>query len=204
MNRKVPPESLQKALKALPSYAAPADLWSAIDQQLELDAQERVLQQQLTHLPAYQPPPSVWLHIDRQLTQDTPRPLWRVLAKYPLRWAAIMLLLFSLTWWMTLRQHSDWLYSQQQEQADSWLLAADWDTDEVAFSEVVRLHQRYLQIFDDHSAAALQEELMELNAARLELKQAMQQYGKDRELIRQLAAIEQARTRVVNQMAQQI
>lgn len=197
-------ELIRQAISALPEYTAPESLWPGITEQLDIDQKEAILQMGLQHLPQYAPPEAVWSGITADLATAKPRSSRLRVVRHPLSWAASFLLLFSLYWLIGQNQGPEVLYTFTTQAQDQWLLQADWDADETDFAEVVLLHQHYLSTFEDQAAAVLQKEFTELNAARQEIKQALEQYGKDRELIRQLAAIERARTQLVNQMAQQI
>ncbi|HKK74796.1 MAG TPA: hypothetical protein VJ953_06990 [Saprospiraceae bacterium] len=195
---------IRQAISELPDYQAPEQLWPQISEQLDIDQKERLIQRQLAQLPDYHPPETVWTEIAEGLAKAPPKNTWLRLVRQPLTWAASFLLLFSLYWLVTQSQGPEVSYTYTTQAESQWLLESDWDADEADFAEVVQLHQRYLRTFDDQSAASLQEEFDELNTAREEIKETLDRYGKDQELIRQLAAIERARTQIVNQMAQQI
>lgn len=195
---------IRRAISELPDYQAPEQLWPQISEQLDIDQKERLIQRQLAQLPDYHPPETVWSGIAEDLAKAPSQNTWLRLVRQPLTWAASFLLLFSLYWLVTQSQGPQVSYTYTTQAENQWLLESDWDADEADFAEVVQLHQRYLRTFEDQSAATLQEEFDELNTAREEIKETLDRYGKDQELIRQLAAIERARTQIVNQMAQQI
>jgi hypothetical protein len=195
---------IQQAIDQLPTYSAPDHLWHEIREQLDIDQKDNVIKATIGDLAQYPPPEAIWSGIQESLAQENPPKSWLKIVRQPLSWAASILILVSVFWWLNNNQKSPVSYTYTTQDQDQWLLESDWDTDEADFAEVVQLHQKYLHTFGDKSALNLQEELTELNNARQELKQALENYGKDRELIRQLAAIERARTQIINQMAQQI
>lgn len=195
---------IRQAIDQLPFYNAPDHLWHGIRGQIDIDQKDSIIKSTLGHLPQYQPPAAVWSNIEKGLPRDNATPDWLRMVRRPLSWAASILLLISVFWGISQNQQPTVSYAYSTQNQDQWLLESDWDADEADFAEVVQLHQKYLNTFGGQSALGLQEEFSELNSARQELKQILRQYGKDRELIRQLAAIERARTQIVNQMAQQI
>lgn len=204
MNTEEQNKLIQQAIQRLPSYEAPQSIWAQVNEQLDLDRKEELIRTKVPQLQQYAAPEKVWTGIIRDLDQSGPQNPWIRLIRHPLSYAASFLLLFSIYWLVDQKQSWEVAYAYSSQPLDQLLLESDWDTDETAFAEVVELHQNYLSIFEDQSAATLQQEFRELNIARQELIQSMKAYGKDRELIRQLANIERARTQIVNQMAQQI
>ena len=78
-----------------------------------------------------------------------------------------------------------------------------WST-MVAVAEVIRLYQHYLNSFPDRSERNWLQEYKELSEDRRDLKAAMDRYGRDAQMINQLADIERERAKILKQMAQQI
>ena len=62
----------------------------------------------------------------------------------------------------------------------------------------------YLKVFEDRESIQLKVELEELEEDRKELKNAIDLYGSDHELIRQLANLERDRTELIKKMANKI
>ena len=69
---------------------------------------------------------------------------------------------------------------------------------------MVQLHEEYSKVFNDAESTELKVELQELEADRKELKDAIELYGNDHELIRQLANLERDRTELIKKMATKI
>lgn len=194
--------TLKKAIAALPQYEAPTSIWSGIELQLEIDHKDQLIQKTIPQLEVYAAPDLVWEGIQDRLKQNSePRRIsmlnWRRFGSI----AAGILVLFSIGYGLWPSQPSSASYTAYTETVDEYLLEADWDADEAAFAQVVKMHDDYSKTFHDKESIGLKEELQELNAARKELKSAIDLYGNDHELIRQLAALERDRTQIIKQMA---
>lgn len=197
---------IRQAIQELPSYEVPSHVWPTIQDQLEIDQKEELIQDAIPKLPAYQAPESIWSSIAAEIAHppQRTRPGIIRLVQRPLSWAASLLLVVAAYFLLTNNRVAEVNYAFTTEPINQFLLEADWDTDEAEFAEVVQLYNKYVHTFNDPIGPGLQAEFSELNEARNELKNTLEQYGKDQELIRQLAAIERARTQVIKQMAQKI
>ena len=194
--------SLKKAIAALPQYEAPPFVWDAIHTALENDQKDRLIQAAIPELETYKAPSVIWEQIEHTLnTPSEPKLkiLWnrRILAGI----AAGLLVLFSVGYVLWPKQMETATFTSTTEPVDQYLLEADWDTDEATFAQVIKMHEEYTATFNDQESLSLKAELQELNEARKELKAAIELYGNDHELIRQLAALERDRTQVIKQMA---
>lgn len=195
---------LQKAIRNLPIYDPPADIWNTVDR--ELDAHEQ-LQSAVEKLPIYNPPPQVWNAIasDLQETAKEDGQSAKVRTMPTYRWLAIAATIALLL-------TAGWFYMNNSEQAsieivtseeihNPELLEADWEEDEKAIQEVAQLFvQSDIAKTEDNYQDLLQE-FEELETAREEVQNIMKQYGKDPGLVRQIAEIEIDRTEIVKQMA---
>lgn len=194
--------SLQRAITALPSYEAPPFVWEEINVQLDQDHQDQIIKETIPQLAAYEAPTMVWEGIENTLDKPASTKLvslfnWKQLTKI----AAGLLLLLSIGYGLWPSDQTEVSYTAHTEPIDQYLLEADWDADEATFAQVVKLHEEYSKTFKDTESASLKAELQELEEARKELKTAIELYGNDHELIRQLAALERDRTQVIKQMA---
>ncbi|MEM6379837.1 MAG: hypothetical protein AAF705_16685 [Bacteroidota bacterium] len=194
--------SLKRAIAALPEYEAPPFIWDSIDAELENDHKDRLIQASIPELEIYKAPTSVWEGIESKLNAPKERKLnvvmnWRRLGGI----AAGLLIILSIGFGFWPKQMESATYASSVEPVDQYLLEADWDTDEATFAQVVKMHDEYTNTFNDLESLGLKAELQELNEARKELKTAIELYGNDHELIRQLAALERDRTQVIKQMA---
>ena len=64
-------KSLDDAIRNLPQYKPPADLWSAINEGMEESESATVLQKAISELPSYSPPDKVWENIVQALPNKT-------------------------------------------------------------------------------------------------------------------------------------
>lgn len=194
--------SLKQAIAALPSHEVPSFVWDEIALQLDDDLKDRLMVETIPQLATYGAPKFVWDQIEKKLDQPRSSKLialnnWRTLASI----AASLLILITLAYQLWPNSEPPASYTAYTEPVDQYLLEADWDADEATFAQVVKMHDDYSKTFKDRESIGLKAELQELNEARKELKTALDLYGNDHELIRQLAALERDRTQVIKKMA---
>lgn len=197
-------QTLNEALRQLPQYQAPAGVWEEIALNLEQAEREEALQRAIRRLPEYAPPPAIWDQIEDQL--EAPRQTGRLMLLKPLRWqfaAAILVLVMASGGYLLFRssEQPDVQYLTSQESLPAAIPVTENPEDEAAFEEVTALYAQYRQQFLDPQANELEEEWAELNAARQELQQALDQYGYDAVIAQQLTEIELERSKVVRKMA---
>lgn len=194
--------SLKRAIAALPSYEAPSFVWNEIELQLEDDLKDRLIEETIPQLKTYAAPDFVWEKIEKNLGQPRSSKLtalynWKKIGSI----AASLLILMTLVYQLWPTSEPPASYTAYTEPVDQYLLEADWDADEATFAQVVKMYDDYSKTFKDTESIGLKAELLELNEARKELKTAIDLYGNDHELIRQLAALERDRTQVIKKMA---
>jgi hypothetical protein len=83
-------------------------------------------------------------------------------------------------------------------------LKQDWDEDEDAFDMVLAFCKTENIVCELPEFVTLKSELEELNNAREELKQALDHYGADAELVAQLTRIEHDRSDVLKKLIAKI
>lgn len=194
---------LQSALNELPGYAPPPQNWARIADTLEADAAEKRLKDALSKLPRYAPPAEAWTAIEREIRPPARRIKLMMLA----RAAAAIVLLLGL-WWAWPQQdvvplQTTYTYDQQATEVP---LApeADWE-------QADALMQRAVNEFRDDPVARqspaynlLLSEWEDLKAARQEVAEMMERYGRDARLIRQMTEIEIERSGLIREMIAQI
>ncbi len=197
--------TLEAALRALPVHGAPDSVWESIEQELAEARQLDQVSEAARELPVHRAPDHLWDAITHDLDQPLTirRPLWRRPWLQIAASAAILILTAGLYQWRS-SPALPVTVSIDQEMADPTLLVSDWDTEEVAVAEVIRLYQHYLNSFPDRSERNWLQEYKELSEDRRDLKAAMDRYGRDAQMINQLADIERERAKILKQMAQQI
>jgi hypothetical protein len=189
-------QNLAAAFKKLPQYQAPQGLWSAIELQLDV---EEPLYQAIQQLPVYQAPALVWEKIAQEVSRPAPV---RQLKRW-IRAAAAAILLIASTWVGYQYYNQPIVSIAYSQEVQSKLVAQnDWDQDETAIAEVQTLYGQMCQLNQSKDNCNLTQELAELNAAKIELKEAMERYGNDPELVRELSQVEMDRSRVVRKMAE--
>lgn len=197
-------QTLTDAIRRLPSYEPPVELWNAINRSL---TSQETLETAIEQLPTYAPPSAVWERIAEQLEQPANAKVRRLL---PVWWsaaaAALIVLSFGIYWWnVQLSEPGEqvqMVYSQTEQPTN--ILKADWDDDETVMQEVVDAFAQKASFIQNPENQSLLSEWKELNEAKTEAKIMMKKYGKDAQLVRQIAEIERQRSSVVKQMATEI
>ncbi len=193
--------TLERAISELPGYAPEQGLWTAIEAQLELEAQDKQLRIATHQLPLYAPPPQVWENISGALEQKPKlRKLWTkpVLAVAATIFGAIL----SVGAWLYFSEETGaQMVLHTTEMLDISDFEGDWDEDEQDIAMVVSMVEKMPA---NENLTSLKTELEELNEAKSVLTHTMSQYGKDAELIRRLSKIERERSNIIKQMAAEI
>lgn len=197
--------TLERAIGGLRSYVPEEQTWLAIEAQLEEAEQDRALRIATHSLPLHTPPPLVWENISSALeAQSKPEAKVRKLWQHPAMAvaAAVFGVILVAGWWLYLREDAGTqIVMHSTEVLDISGFEGDWDDDEEAIAMVVSMVDKSPNNENLHS---LKTELEELNDAKAMLKDKMNEYGKDAELIRRLSKIERERSKIVKQMAAEI
>ena len=197
MNQEFNHTILKKAITRLPIYEPPAKIWQGIDNEL-------TLQNELKQLPNHQPPALVWKNIESNLSKSASR-TWssgstkRILWIKRLSIAAAILLIFGVGWWQLNPSNATQL-SYAQEKINPQLLIADWDEDTEVLTQIEAICQIKNYVCTAPEFQQLEQELQELDEAKLDLKQAIDNFGKDTQLIAQLSEVELERTAILKKM----
>jgi len=197
---------LIEGLNNLPQYEPKASLWDAIDEQLSLEEKDLDLKKSIAGLPNYDPPAMVWDQIESQLDQEQ-KPAARVFNLR--RWASVaaVFALITVGAWMFYNTDTGGEYvavTYSEETVAASFLEVDWEEDEDAFAMVAQFCKTDNVVCKQPDFKILTEELDELNTARNELKVAMDNYGKDPELIAQLTVIEHERSDILKRIIKRI
>ena len=195
-------ETLKQAIQGLEPTPAPAFIWDEIATALLEADQEVLIQEAIPRLSRHEAPALVWENIADSLEQNKTTKIRRINGYYWSAAASVALILAATLWFSLGTEQASYVASV--ESMDRHLLDNDWESDEAIFAEVMELHDNYLKVFTDQESVTWRAELAELNDARTELLGAMDLYGKDHELIRQLSNVERDRTEVIKKMATKI
>ena len=198
MNQETNHTILKKAVTRLPMHQPPDEIWSAIDNALHL-------QKGIQQLPQHQPAESIWQTIELDLAKSvsstqssgsTRRLFW--IKRMSI--AASFLLLVGMCWWSMNKFSNSNQFHYSQELINTQLLIADWDEDAEVFTQIEAICQTKTYVCSAPEFQELEQELQELNAAKLDLKQAINDFGKDTQLIAQLSEVELERTVILKKM----
>jgi len=199
---------LIEAINNLPQHEPKPKLWDIIDMELTKEKQEVGLKNSIRQLPNYDPPAQLWDEIEAGLDQDTKQEA----SVFSLRrWASVaaVFVAVSIGAWLLYSTNTTSggaivSVSYSEENIASSFFNTDWDNDEDAFAMVAEFCKTEQMICKQPDFKILTAELDELNAARIELKDAMDNYGKDPELIAQLTSIEHERSDLLKQIIKRI
>ncbi|MFT5165580.1 MAG: hypothetical protein ACI8P3_000808 [Saprospiraceae bacterium] len=197
---------LIEALNNLPQYQPKDSIWEGIEMELTKARKEVILQESLVNLPDFDPPRKVWNTIQAQLDKDK-KPKAKVFNFARLAAAAAVIIAISVGTWMfknTSENKEMVSVNYSEEQVAASFLIIDWEEDEDAFSMVAEFCKTSNSICKQPDFKIMTEELEELNAAKQELKQAMDNYGTDPELIAQLTVIEHERSDLLKKIIKRI
>lgn len=202
MNKETNPIILKKAVTRLPVYEPPNEVWSAIASELDL-------QKGLQRLPNHQPKEFVWEAIEANLVKNTSASInikpnanktSRIFWIKKLSIAASILFILSTSWWIKKDVFTQDKFQYTQETINAQLLVADWDEDGEALTQIKAICEDKNYACTAPEFQQLRQELEELNEAKLDLKQAIDNFGKDIQLIAKLSEVELERTVVLKKM----
>lgn len=192
---------LRQALRSLPTYQPPAELWTRIEAQL---TQQQEWQARLRELPSHRPPDGIWEAIEHQLHRPEPR-IERILRLGRRFWpaAAIITGLCCCIWWLTkepypkisLRVGTEWHTAPE--------IPAEDDNVDMTFATLLAEAQQS-PVSESALVQRLQREYEELSQAQEEVRTMLQRYGKAADLLKTWARLERERSQVIKQLAQLI
>ena len=196
-------DPLKKALEQLRRYEPEAYLWDHIEQGMTRRQEQDKLQAALTRLPRYEPRPDTWSRIEPYLPAKQKSPVYRLLFRAAAVAAIFAGLIPALQWLGAFEQEArvQLIYSLEEAPPP---LPIRWEEDQ---AEIELIKERFAAIpgfaaADDHDR--LLRELQELESAKAELEAAIEKYGINDLLAREMAGIEKERTSVLEEMASQI
>jgi hypothetical protein len=194
--------TLKRALRELPGYEPPEALWDDIAESLH----ENPLQKALGDLPRYDPPGEVWAGIEDELLQR-PRQgakVVRLPGKTGLGAAAAIAILLVAAFWLISDNggsNPEIKLSYSQETVLLPEMAQDPQEAESYFSQVLEAFEERPFLRDLVDYERLRGELEALNMARDELRGAMERFGEDADLVRQLGRVERDRSDILKELA---
>jgi hypothetical protein len=194
--------TLQNAMDKMPTYAPPKSLWEAIESELESDL---MLGQSIENLPQYSPPKAIWANIESGLNDDNlaqkhqkPWVVTRFWSQFAA--AAVFILLFGMLIFFRENIFQNEKISLRQEQLDSRISATTQEPENAAFLLVKKFCQEQKIVCQQPDFQLLKSELDELTQAKLEIKNALGNYGNDPNLVAEMVKIERERSKILEQM----
>ncbi len=198
---------LTKAIDSLPEFEPPLAIWDYIEDNLTNDFSDARLREKLQTLPSYDPPELVWEGIDAGLDKQPKFGAgviqfnnWRRIASI----AATLTILLFAGWWLINAESNDNSLAYSTEVLNEDLFKQDWDDDEGAFDELMQLCKIKIATCKEPEFQRLQEELDELNNAKIALKNALGKFGTDPNLISQIRDLELERTEKMKKMIEKL
>ncbi len=198
MNQETNPIILKKTVTQLPIYEPPNEVWSVIANELDL-------QKKLQTLPNHPPKEFVWETIEMNLAKSASRTqssgsTQRIFLVKRLGIAASILFMLGISWWIMTDAFTQNKFQYTQETINAQLLVADWDEDGEALTQIKAICEVKNYACTAPEFQQLEQELNELNEAKSDLKQAIDDFGKDTQLIAKLSEVELERTVVLKKM----
>jgi len=192
---------LEGAIRQLPQHQPPVGIWDSIAEGLDMDQQDAQWRSKLPSLPTYEAPSEIWAKIAQELPPElaptTERKVIRLWPKIASAAAVIVLLLAGAWWQFSAKEKVEYAFSQ--ETVSNEVLPEDWDQDDEQIASVMELAASSpLEKPEDFQR--LKTDLEELNAARAELLELMEAYGKDPKVLREIGEIERQRSAVIKQV----
>lgn len=195
-------QTLQNAIRQLPTYQPSQGVWDTIDRAL---TSSETLESAIDHLPSYAPPAAVWERIGKELEESVKvkrlRPAWISVAA-----AALVILTIGAYFWTTWESQPlaqvQVVYTESEQPLN--VLKSDWNDDETVMQEVVETFAQKAAFVQRPENQSLLSEWEELKDAKNEATTVLKKYGKDAALVRTIAEIERQRSAIVKQMAMEI
>jgi hypothetical protein len=186
---------MKEILKNLPTYEPPEMVWEAIETRLPL-----------LEMPTYEPPVEIWNTIENQLVAGG-KPVKRlkilrgVKSNYWLLAAAsFALLMVASALFFNKNNTTETSITISTETIDNQLLKQDWTEADKDFAMVEEFCKTVVTPCEEPEFQTLKNELDELNKAREDLKNALNTYNSDPDMVAQLSKLENERTDILKKM----
>ncbi|REA58648.1 hypothetical protein DSL64_19985 [Dyadobacter luteus] len=186
-------ETLDQALAQLAQYQPPDKAWNDIEQKLG----EHTLHQALNNLPQHQPADDLWEQIEQEISQPKGNSFRKALA------AAVVIIASSLVIWLMERTPGKQI-SYSEEIVDQRLHISDTQPIDTQYENLKVWCETESVVCNRPDFKELTKEYETLRNATDQLMQAMGSYNAEPELVRQLTAVEQEKTVILNKMAKLI
>lgn len=194
---------LDQAVRELPQYAPPPEIWGRVEADLLALDQDDTIAETVGELPQYTPPAFVWDQIEGQLESGEASPKGRIVPMGMRRLIAVAAAAAGvvLTVVFLNNNRSDTRITYSEEVIKEAIFVNDWDSDEEEFEVVLAELDGSDYIAQIPEVQNLKYELEELNEAKAEIELMMEQYGSDDDFIENMKEIELERTEVIKKLA---
>jgi hypothetical protein len=193
---------MKEILKNLPTYEPPEMVWEAIEIRLPL-----------LEMPTYEPPIEIWDSLENRLVVDEKpvkklnlslRGTWQLRGVKKIYWLAAaasfaLLVAASLTFFNK-NKITEASITISTETIDNQLLKQDWTEADKDFAMVEEFCKTVVTPCEEPEFQTLKNELDELNKAREDLKNALNTYNSDPDMVAQLSKLENERTDILKKM----
>lgn len=205
-------KSLDQAIQQLKTHEPPRRLWDSIEWSLEKEQSAEQLKESIDGMPVYEAPDAIWDQIEAQIEPAVDqsvevKPKSKILQISWQRIAAAAMLagltFFSVQWLMSGEQEVV-NYSYSKETVEEHLLIVESDKNDEIYVMVMAYCNTEQNFNKQPELQNLKEELDELDLAKEVLMVAMQNYGKDAEIVSQLNELESERSTVLKKMVTKI
>ncbi|HEV7379116.1 MAG TPA: hypothetical protein VGN64_04935 [Dyadobacter sp.] len=186
-------EILNKALAQLAQYQPPEAIWNDIDQKLA----EHTLHEALNNLPQHEPAEELWEQIEQEIPQPKGNDFRKALA------AAVVIIASALVIGL-MKAKPGRQISYSEEIVDQRLRVSDTQPIDVQYENLKVWCETESVVCNRPDFKELTKEYETLRSATDQLMQAMGTYNAEPELVRQLTAVEQEKTAILNKMAKLI
>ncbi len=196
---------VRDALKQLPTYQPPEQLWEKISGALDEELQKKSIKSKLQDLPVHKAPAAVWERIVGALDNKKVPPVKApatisFIRKWMVAAVTVGVIALAGVWYWTTADGEDVSITYSEEVINDNAFVEDWDDDESAFDMVLKKCEMTPADCMSDEFRKLRDELLELNEVKMRLKQAMDFSGKSGELIAKMAKVELKRTQLLKKM----
>ncbi len=194
---------LDEAIRELPQYTPPAEIWGRVESEMIAIEQDEVIADTANNLPLYTPPAFIWDGIEGQLSESQKPGKAVVIPIGVKRMVAVAAAAFGIILTSVLLRsfQSDTQITYSEEVLEEAAFASDWNSDEADFEVVLAELEGNDYLGQIPEIQELKYELDELNEAKADIEAMMDQYGTDGEFIENIREIEMERTEVIKKLA---
>ncbi len=179
----------------LPEYEPSDEIWNKINTELNND----ILRKGISQLPKYEPNGRIWENIEAELNP-------KIVNMHSWRWVAItasIVLVIGLGFYMNY-QKTQLMIAYSEQKIDTQLLLQSSDNSDGDYEKIVAFCKEQTYVCENPEFKNLKVELDDLQAASIQLREAMGAYNTEPKLMTQLAQIELQKSEILKKMTTKI